>query len=172
MAERHQPPRLIAACLHLAGDRGMKGRCPVHQEYMAGRRPVACLSLRWLHAWCAVASTVVLRPAGRAARAGYGGVLEAAREQDRGGAGPGLVRVRSAAAKYRVWRRTLAGCSASRERRRQGVACLLVPAAGSAAQVAGRIATGRQRALCRVGLSVCCPMVFAVCGRSRARYLL
>jgi hypothetical protein len=57
-------PRLIAGCLHLTGDRDMKGRCPVHQEYMAGRCPVVCVSLRWLHASCAVASAA-LRPAGR-----------------------------------------------------------------------------------------------------------
>jgi len=48
------------------GRRRSKGRCPVHQEYMAGRCPVACLSLRWLRAPCAVASAVLL-PAGRAA---------------------------------------------------------------------------------------------------------
>ena len=75
----------------------MKGRCPVHQEDMVGRRLVACLSFRWLQASCAVASAV-LRPAGRAARAGYFGALDAARELDRGRAGPGLVRVGSAAA--------------------------------------------------------------------------
>lgn len=64
---------------------------------MVGRRLVACLSFRWLQASCAVASAV-LRPAGRAARAGYFGALDAARELDRGRAGPGLVRVGSAAA--------------------------------------------------------------------------
>jgi hypothetical protein len=62
--------------------------------------------------------------AGLAARAGYGGVLDAAHEQDRGRAGPGLVRVCSAAAKYRVWRRTLAGCSVSREQPWRRLACL------------------------------------------------
>ena len=55
---------------------------------MAGRRLVACLSLRWLQASYAVASAV-LRPAGRAERAGYFGALDAARELDRGRAGPG-----------------------------------------------------------------------------------
>ncbi len=109
----------------------MKGRCPVHQGYMAGRRPVACLSLRWLHASCAMASAA-LRPAGRAARAGYGRVLDAAHEQNRGHAGPGLMRVRSAAAKYRVWRRTLADYSASREWRQRGWrACSCLQPVGS-----------------------------------------
>jgi hypothetical protein len=46
---------------------------------------------------CAVASAVP-RLAGRAAGAGYFGVLDAARELDRGRAGPGLVRVGSAEA--------------------------------------------------------------------------
>jgi hypothetical protein len=61
--EPHHPPRLIAGWLYRPG-RGMKGRCPVHRECMACRRPVACLSLRRLHASRVVASAV-LRPAGR-----------------------------------------------------------------------------------------------------------
>ncbi len=61
---------------------------PGTQEDMAGRR---------LQASCAVASAVP-RLAGRAAGAGYFGALDAARELDRGRAGPGLVRVGSAAA--------------------------------------------------------------------------
>lgn len=97
VTRRLQPSRLIAGSLHLTGDRGMKGRCPVHQEDMAGRRLVACLSLRWLRASCAVASAV-LRPAGRAERVGYFGALDATRELDRGRAGRGLVRAGSAAA--------------------------------------------------------------------------
>jgi hypothetical protein len=58
------------------------------------RLVVACLSLRRLQASYAVVSAV-LRPAGRAARAGYFGALDAARELNRGRAGPRLVRVGS-----------------------------------------------------------------------------
>jgi len=126
---------------------------------------VACLSLRWLHASCAVAS-VAMRPAGRAARAAYGRVLDAAHEQNRGHAGPGLMRVRSAAAKYRVWRRNVGGLFRVAGMAPAGVACLLVPAA----RVAGGAAT-RHGALCRVGLSGCCAVARAACGRSRARDL-
>jgi len=150
-------------------DRGMKGRCPIHQGYMAGWRPVAYPSLRWLHASCAVASAA-LRPAGRAARAGYRRVLNAAHEQNRRHAGPALMRVRSAAAKYRVWRRTLADCSASREWRQRGG----VPARACsrlAARVNGGAATRHRGAVCRVGLSGCCAVARAACGRSRARDL-
>ena len=118
----------------------MKGRCPVHQGYMAGRRPVACLSLRWLHASYAVASAA-LRPAGRAARAGYGRVPDAAHEQNLGHAGPGPMRVGSAAAKYRGleekrWRTV--------PRRGNGASGGGVPARAcsrSAARVAGGAAT-------------------------------
>jgi len=67
--------------------KGTAGQCLV----------VACLALRRLQVSCAVTSAV-LRPAGRAARAGYFSALNAARELDRGHAGPGLVRVGSEAA--------------------------------------------------------------------------
>ena len=73
----------------------MKGRCLVHQEDMAGR-PWR-LPSSGCRPSCVVASAV-LRLAGRAARAGYFGALDAARKLDRGRVGPGLVRVGSAAA--------------------------------------------------------------------------
>jgi hypothetical protein len=118
--------RLMAGCLRPGGDSGMRGRCPVYREDMAGRRLVACLSLRWLRVVCGGFGCPAARGAGRTCRdTGFGGEHRRTVPRRGNGASGGGVPARA--------------CSRP------------------AARVGDGAATRRWwRALCRVGLSVCC----------------